>query len=251
MNINTFRFMAFAATLCCASLAQGANPSVKAKPQAPEITLQKILSDLFKANKEAPLQKQIVDLRKGKNFTEEELLSISEQVLKSIKPYDDLGATPAYTQLKIFMQSLVKELKDYQVSGVGFADHSSASFFYGHEKFEARIVFKNNEGTPCIRLFTLDYTQLGIQAGIQYRTDIIFTVGADLTRHTTSKPLNFNTGFFIAAGTFIPQIGVTVLPFKDAPGSMVIVHVGLGLTFISNAGLVFNNGTMTPKKTDK
>ena len=250
MNINIFRFIAFAATLCCSPLAQAANHSAKARPQTQEIRLQRILKELFKANKEVPLQKQIVDLRNGTDFTEEELLCISEQALKAIKPYDDLGATPAYTELKTFMQSLVKELKDYNISGVGFAVHSSASLVYGHEKFEANIIFKNTDGSPCSRAFTLDYEQLGIQAGLQYRFDMIFTVGADLTRYSTRAPLKFDTGFFLVAGPFLQQTGITVLPFKDAPGSMVIVHCGLGISYPIGLGVVFNNATMTPKKAD-
>ena len=250
MNINIFRFIAFAATLCCSPLAQAANHSAKATPQTPEIRLQRILKELFKANKEAPLQKQIVDLRSGDNFTEEELLCISEQALKAIKPYDDLGATPAYTELKMFMQSLVKELKDYNISGVGFAAHSSGACFYGQEEFEANIIFKNSDGSACSRPFTLDYKLLGIQAGLQYRFDIIFTVGADLTRYSTRAPLKFDTGFFLAAGPVFQQTGITVLQFKDAPGSMVIVHCGLGVSYPIGLGVVINNATMTPQKAD-
>lgn len=247
MNINIFRFITFAATLSCLALAQATNDSAKARPQTPEMALQKILIKLFKANKEAPLQKQIVDLRNGDNFTEEELLCISEEALKSIKPYDDLGATAAYTELKIFMQSLVKELKGYHVSGVGFAAHSSGAFFYGQEEFEANIIFKNSDGSACSRAFTLDYKQLGTQACLQYRFDIILTVGADLTRYSTRAPLKFDTGFFLAAGPVFQQTGVTILPFKDAPGSMVIVHCGLGFSYPISLGVVFNNATMTPQ----
>lgn len=247
MNTRSLRFFIFATALCCSTAAQATNRITNTTQLDPAINLHRILKTLCKANNEVPLQQEVYNLQRGKEFTEEELLSICELSLKKVSHYDDLGASPAYTELQSFTKSLVTKLKDYKVSGVGFTSHISGAFFGNHETFDTTFVFKNADGTACNRTFTLDYGSLGLNIGLTYRFDLILAVGTDLSRYSARTPIKFNTGAVFAISTGIPQFGITILPIQDAPGSLVILHFGLGLS-TPTISVVYGNNTMTPKK---
>jgi hypothetical protein len=248
-----------------------------------EKTLKGILKDLKAANDDLPINRYIADLTHNTDFTEEELIALCELAIKKTKPFaDTLQTTPAYAQLSLFLQAIIGQLKDYKISGIGFALHPSFSLLYGTSNFNTNFVFKNPENELRNRQCNISYHSFGWQNECVLRFDVIFTVGTKLDAENTRTPLKFNAGF--TGGWRLPGIttnkyqiniplphfaadlngnynsypftvaGFTVLPFANTPGSLVIAHFGLGatgvcpLTDISdlhsfNAAVVFSGGT--------
>ncbi len=276
MNISLIHCIGLAAALCSTIAAQD-----KAKPAATglptNLELANILKDLHAANPLLPVQQDIADLKCNDTFTQEELLALSELALKKTTEFDELEETPAYAQLQVFMDNTLSQLKDYKVTGVGFAKHTAYSLFYGKQNFNTNFLLKNSTGKVSTRTFNIDYSSIGLQSTCGYRLDAIFTIGADLNRHTTNTPLKFGVGFtgswqtpipsipvnqlgFVHFETYAPiSLGFTVLPFKNTAGYMVIAHMGIspvGFTcfnqranpfsrYAFNAALVLSGGSFT------
>lgn len=214
-------------------------------------------------------------------FNEEELFILTEDAIKSLRRYDNITNTEEFTHLTAIFRSLTKQLKDYKISGVGFAHHADLALFYSRQNFNVPFIFKDANGTAHQRLFNLKYSSLGLQESISWRFDAIFAVDTDLSRYSTMAPLSFSTGLTaswhlpigprfelnlhqmgIAAprqhGRITPAvIGLTILPFQGELGSLVIAHLALGLNrgvmgegllpFDSFRGaIIFPKGSLTP-----
>lgn len=138
-------------------------------------------------------------------FSQAELLDICEIATKKLRGDDDIVASESYAQLDGMLKNLVTQLKDYKISGVGFAHHSSFNIFYGKENFDFGLVFKNTSGNVLTQNFNLKYSSFGWQAQFVYRFDTIFVVNSDLSSFDVRTPLEFNTGF--SGGWRLPYTG--------------------------------------------
>lgn len=278
MNIRLIHCIGLTAALFSTIVAQDtAKPPATGLPA--NLALANILKELHAANPLLPVQQDIADLKCNDTFTQEEVLALSELALKKTTEFDELEETPAYAQLQAFMDNTLSQLKDYKVTGVGFAKHTAYSLCYGKQNFNTNFLLKNSTGEVSARTFNIDYSSIGWQRTCGYRLDAIFTIGADLNRHTTNTPLKFGVGFTGAWQTPIPSIpinqrffngviyytyapislGFTVLPFKNTAGYMVIAHMGIspiGFTcfnqqadpfspYAFNAALVLSGGSFT------
>lgn len=278
--MTTLRSLTLIAILCSGfALQADITPNQTAAQTA---ALKNIFKEIKTFNKGVPLREVTSTLNEQQTFTEEELLALCELAIKKLRPYDDVVESPGYAQLQAFTQTLVAQLKDYQISGVGFASHSSFNLIYGHQSFDADFVYKNSKGESCTSTANIKYSTFGFQQELVWRFDAIFAVKTDLSRYATRTPLEFNRGF--TAGyrlplgptwdhnhIFDPQfphmrlplsvIGVSVLPLKDSAGSLIIAHCGVGLAsilpienallspFAFNLALVMSGGTMTQQAT--
>lgn len=278
MNIRLIHCIGLAVALCSTIAAQDTAKPTTTTTQTPNLELANILKDLHAANPLLPVQQDIVDLKCNDTFTQEELLALSELALKKTTEFDELEETPAYAQLQVFMDNTVSQLKDYKVTGIGFAKHIAYTLYYGKQNFNTNLLLKNSTGEASTGTFNIDYSSIGWQWNCGYRLDAIFTIGADLNRHTTRTPLKFGVGFTGTWQTPIPSIpvnnrlrdlnidnfapislGFTVLPFKNTAGYMVIAHMGIspvGFTcfnqranpfsrYAFNAALVLSGGSFT------
>ncbi|MBM3886889.1 hypothetical protein FJ364_03065 [Candidatus Dependentiae bacterium] len=212
------------------------------------ILLHKILKTLQKTEPDMSLSKNLASIEKSEDgeLSEEELLKIAQSALKEVKKYDNLGDSPAYTQLQQFIKSTIKELKNYHITGLGFTSHSSFGLLYNSQDFPVTFSFKDAASTMCNKKFTIKYAEIGLQAELLYRFDALFTIGADLSRHDTLESLKFSPGLTSAGGPGITQFGFTILPFSDHPGCMIILHFGVGLTTPGKIALVLPSGSFAP-----
>lgn len=213
-------------------------------PQIPELSLQAALANITATYPLAP----VADINSGEFFSEEELLTVTEQNLKQLADYTNTHKTEGYGKLCELHKSLINELQKYNVSGFSVVSHSSANFIWGHEKFDVNFVFKNNNHEFYARKFELDYTTLGWQSEWVYRTDALFFIGENISRYKAKDPVEFKRG--ISWSLRIPlsplnyqlednryrmdfpisQIGMTILPLKNFSTYLVIMHLGIGFT---------------------
>lgn len=230
--------------------------------------------------------------QEGKNkthaFNEEELFLLTEEAIKSLGVQKDISDSEEFNQLSIILRSLTKQLKEYKISGVGFAHHPDIALLYSKQNFKVPLMFKDDNGTMHERLFNLTYSSLGIQESLSWRFDAIFAIGTDISRYSTLTPLHFSTGLTISwklpIGQRVPSpfyknfqiredrpplrvylhpnltpavIGITILPFQDSPGALVIAHLSLGLNAPSfgdkpisfdmfRGGIVLPKGSLAP-----
>lgn len=242
-------------TLALATLFVGNVTFLTADTTEQAAALHKIFQDIKTLNKGACLSSQIAMLDAENNFTEEELLALCEAAKKQFCEFDDVVESKSYEQFQAITKTLVSQLKEYKISGAGFAVHPSWSFFYGPQNFNAALVFKNSKGEARSRIVNLKYESIGIQGDLAWRIDYIFAVGTDLSFFSTKTPLEFDLGatcaahllpIFALAGS---DLGVSILPFKNAKGSLVIVHGGPGLHFPAGIAVITSGGTMTPQAT--
>lgn len=296
MHKNVLRPLALMAALSSTYAVEAAAPVKQAQE------LQQILQAIKTENKGIPLNGEIQALgNKEHSFNQAELLEMCEIATKKMRGDDEIMASEHYAQLDAMLKTLVKQLKDYRVSGFGFAHHTSFNIFYGKENFDFSLVFKNATGETLAQKFNLKYSSFGWQNQVVYRFDAMFVVNSDLSSFDVRSPLELSTGFsggwrlpftgptrelsaeqqrenfdrgmrFLGnpAGIVAPDfkdqhltyplavLGVTVLPFKTAKGSLVIAHLGAGATGLShcngmlsanafNAAVVTGGGTLTPK----
>lgn len=231
--------------------------------------LKTIFKNIKALNKGAPLGETIAALQEKQTFTEEELLTLCEVATKKLRPYDDVVNSEQYDQLKAFTQTLIAQLQDYKVSGVGFAVHSSFNIGLGRQNFDADFIYKNTHGDVLAQVANIQYYTFGWQMEWVWRFDAIFAVNADLSRFNTRAPIEFTRGFtagwrpplgptwqqrmngpIFAGNTSMRQplsvIGVTVLPLKDMSGSLIIAHMGIGITgFATRSSIIPNfNGVL-------
>lgn len=258
-----------------------------ATPAATTTDVLKILQKIKSDHKTGVLNEPIRLLKEGVRpektenktpvFNEEELFILTEDAIKSLRRYDNITSTEEFTQLSTLFRSLTKQLKDYKISGIGFAHHADLALFYSRQNFNVPLIFKDAKGTAHQRLFNLKYSSLGLQESISWRFDAIFAVDTDLSRYSTLAPLNFSTGVTaswkiplgprlrqlgmqgpVGRDRFTPAvIGLTILPLQGESGSLVIAHLSLGLNLgVTGEGLlpfdsfrgaiIFPKGSLTP-----
>ncbi len=164
--------------------------------------VKKIFKDIKALKTGAPLVETTAQLNEKQSFTQEELLALCESATKKVRGYDEVVESQSYEQLQAIMKTMVTQLKDYKVSGVGFATHPSWSMFYGKQNFNANLMYKNSQGETTVQTANIAYTSFGWQSELVWRFDVIFAVGTDLSRYSTRTPLEFSTGF--TAGYRLP-----------------------------------------------
>ncbi len=193
---HILRSLALAALLSSTFAVQAANSTEQAA------ALKNIFKDMKALNTGAPLGEATAQLNEKQTFTQEELLTICEVATKKLRGYDDVVESQSYEQLQATMKAMVTQLKDYKISGVGFAMHPSWSVFYGKQNFNADLVYKNSKGEAAAQTANIAYSSFGWQAELVWRFDAIFAVGTDLSRYSTRTPLELGTGF--TAGYRLP-----------------------------------------------
>lgn len=244
-------------------------------------TLRNILKKLKSSHADLPLNRQIADLGQGETFTGEELIALCEQVIKKIKPFgSEVTDSQTYLQLEAFLQIMIRELSEYKISGVGFSMHPSYALLYGVSDFETSLLFKNQAGEMYNEKFNIQYQSVGWQNEIIFRFDVIFAVNSTLNIENTRQPQIFGAGFTggwrlpVMAAEFYERnmhemairdrlryypftvAGLTILPFANMQGSLLIAHFGIGATGILplkkmtdlhsiNAAVVWSGGTLT------
>lgn len=237
--------------------------------------------------KERELSKE--QKNKAHAFNEEELFLLTEEAIKSLGDHENIANSEEFNQLSTIFKGLTKQLKEYKISGVGFAHHADIALLYSKQNFNVPLTFKDDNGTIHQRLFNLTYSSFGTQESLSWRFDAIFAIDTDLSRYSTLKPLRFSTGGTVSwklpigkrvASPFYQTqelfrnrppvrvylhpyftpavIGITILPFEDGPGTLVIAHLSLGLNTPSLDGLdqlrgeiVFSKGSLTPLGIDE
>lgn len=273
--------------LCFAINSNSIHANAVNEPDLKQTTeLINILKELQSIKSDLPIKQNLADLKNAQGgFTQAELITISEEIIKKTKAFDQLQGSLAYEQLQSFLKKIVTNLVSYKVSGIAFAHHSSFSIFYGSHDFTADMIFKNNEGNIINSPVTIKYKTFGWQNELIYRFDAIFTVGADINQFNAKNPVFLSPGFTggwrlpipaahrqfnvnafnnmrdgrldIRAHDYYPfsVVGLTILPLAGKPGSIVIVHFGVGLTGADgtdtpfstnafNAGLVLPGGSL-------
>jgi hypothetical protein len=210
------------------------------------ISLKKCLKALKELNPGLEIKREITQLASEDEFTLEELHAICNAIVKKVSEVDAVHGTPPFEELKTFLSSTVKELKDYKVSGIGFANHGEWAFLYGPQNFNTQLQFKNQKSQELFsKGFNLDYASIGIQARLAYRFDMIFVVGADLNRFNTRTAIDLGRGFTISSG-YLAALGITAIGLSNQPGFLVILHVGLGLVNPLDIAMVTKGGKLTP-----
>lgn len=126
------------------------------------------------------------------NFSEEELLSIAKTVKNSYQKA--MGKDIELPELENFISELVTELKDWNISGIGFSRHTSANCIWGKENFTAQLIFKNSADDFSEHKINFNYNLLGFTCEFLYRFDMIFFSGDALSRHDVCERLKFDSG---------------------------------------------------------
>jgi hypothetical protein len=209
--------------------------------------LKKIFLNIKKSNTEPILNEEIQTLTEKSTFTEEELLSLCNTAIKKLDTLNDNVANENYVQLETITKVLIQQLKDFKISGVGFAAHVSAGFFGSSQNFDVNFAFKNSLGDTFGKEFNLKYYSFGWQNELIYRFDTIFVINTDISRYEALNPIKLGKGF--CAGWRLPYasfqedevregilyrkpssvIGMTIIPITSQ-GCLVIAHFGLGFT---------------------
>ena len=221
----------------------------KISKQSPSKQLGVVLRALEQAHTNLNFRTEINDLRRN-DYTQEELLSMSDLVLQEVMNYDELGSTQAYVDLKNFMHTITTEIKDYKVDGFGIGSYFDNALILGGKRYSMTVCFKNSRGEIEKRDFTLNYSTLGFQFHlIRYEWSFIFALGTNLNLYSATDEITLGTGVFTNFHPgFGPGLGITVLPITNGQGCLVTCHFNVSLIGCPiQLGLALPNGSLKQK----